>query len=427
MKTKNILIGIFAIWGIFAFSSCVKQNFDQPPTNCDQIDINPTFTINELKSLFTGDTTRLADSVIIEGYVISTDQYGNQYKELVIQDSTGGIDIMLDASYIFTKYPVGQKVYIKCGGLYLGKDYGVIKLGSLYEDYGVTKFGRIQGDAIIDEHIVRSCDNEIQEPKVITLSEISDAYVYQLVKIENVQFSTADTSSTWADGINFYSENHDIIDSNFNSLIVRSSGYASFAKNKLPSGKGSIIGILGKYNSDYQLYIRNLDDVDMDSPRFIEPIYKDFEDGSLYSGGWITKVVTGTVNWTIGNYSGNDNYAQCTNYSGGSNSASEAWYISPELNLSAYNNPVLNFKNAYNYTGDPLEVKYSIDYDGVSSPSTATWTALSPTLSSGGFAWVSSGDLSLPKNNGVYIAFIYKGTNSDGSTWEIDNIKISDK
>lgn len=423
MKTRNILIGILALWGIIAFSGCVKQNFDEPPTNCDQINITPTFTINQLKNLFTGDTTRLADSVIIEGYVTSTDQYGNFYKDLVIQDSTGAIDIMLDASYIFTKYPVGQKVYVKCDSLYLGKDAGVIKLGSLYLDYGVTKFGRIQGDAIIDEHIVKTCDNELQEPKKVSLSQINDALLYQLIEIDSIQFSKADTGSTWADGINLNSENHNIIDLNYNSLIVRTSGYAAFAKDSLPKGSGKIVGILSKYNSDYQLYIRSLDDVDMNTSRFAEPIYKDFEDGSLYSGGWFTKVVTGSTNWSVGNHSGSNNYAQCTNYSNG-NTAAEAWYISPKLDLSAFNNPTLSFKNAYNYTGAPLEVKYSTDYDGVSAPSTASWTALSPSLSSGGFAWTESGNLSLPKN-AKYVAFIYKGSNSDGSTWEIDNIKIS--
>ncbi len=422
MRTKNLLTGfLLLLIGVIAFSSCVKQNFDAPPSNCDSLNITPTMTINQLKALFTGDTTRLDDSVIVEAYVTSTDQYGNFYKELVVQDSTGAIAIQIDASYLFTKYPVGQKVYLKCGGLYLGKDDGVVKLGSLYNDYGVTKFGRIQGEAVIDEHIVKTCDNEQQAPKVITLDQISDAYLYQLIEIHNVQFSKSDTGQTWADAINLQSSNHTLIDANMKSLTVRTSGYAAFARDSLPKGSGTITGILGKYNDTYQLYIRSLDDVDMDSARFKEPIFKDFEDGSIYSGGWFTKIVTGSTNWELGTYNGN--YAQCSNYNNGSHTQSEVWYITPELSLQDFDNPYLSFKNACNYNGADLEVKYSTDYDGLSDPGSATWTDLNPTLSTGSWSWVNSGELTIPKNT-KYIAFVYYGSDSDGKTWEIDNILI---
>ena len=46
--------------------------------------------------------------------------------------------------------------------------------------------------------------------------------------------------------------------------------------------------------------------------------------------------------------------------------------------------------------------------------------------SSGGFEWVSSGDISLSNYTqaNVYIAYKYLGSNSDGSTWEIDDVQI---
>ena len=102
------------------------------------------------------------------------------------------------------------------------------------------------------------------------------------------------------------------------------------------------------------------------------------------------------------------------------------WLISPSIDLSGESNPIFKFINAYNFAGDPLEVLVSTDYDGVSDPNDASWNDLNPILSSGGWDWVSSGniDLSLYQTGPIHIAFKYTGSNSDGSTWEVDAIQI---
>ncbi len=145
---------------------------------------------------------------------------------------------------------------------------------------------------------------------------------------------------------------------------------------------------------------------------------KNFEDKDIYSGGWITKQIIGDINWGISIYG---NYAEITNFDNGYNN-SDVWYISPliETSISSY----LSFTSAYNYNGASIEVKYSTNYDGSSNPKNYTWTDLNPTLSSGNWVWTDSGNLTLPENSNIYIAFLYKGTNIDGATWEIDNIIV---
>jgi len=80
--------------------------------------------------------------------------------------------------------------------------------------------------------------------------------------------------------------------------------------------------------------------------------------------------------------------------------------------------------SAYNYTGLPLQVYVSTNYNS-GAPATATWTQLSPTLSPGSFAWTSSGLMSLTpyKSTNTRVAFKYSTTGS-GSTWEIDDIAV---
>jgi len=159
---------------------------------------------------------------------------------------------------------------------------------------------------------------------------------------------------------------------------------------------------------------------------------KDFEDLSLTSGGWTTQVPVDTTNWKANSFNG-DNFAKISNYNGTGKVAAEAWLISPAIDLSNSTAPMVSFETIMKFTGAPIELLVSVDYDGTSTPSTATWVDLTAqaTLDTDASAWGSwtpSGevDLSSYQSNAVYIAFKYTGTTTDGSTWEIDNILIAE-
>jgi hypothetical protein len=102
------------------------------------------------------------------------------------------------------------------------------------------------------------------------------------------------------------------------------------------------------------------------------------------------------------------------------------WLISPPMNLDEYSNETFEFFNAVGYTGNPLEVKISTNYDGGGDPYSATWTDLDFTMSSGFWEWTESGiiDISSYNSNAVYVAFHFTCTNIETATWEIDNIVI---
>lgn len=136
--------------------------------------------------------------------------------------------------------------------------------------------------------------------------------------------------------------------------------------------------------------------------------------------GWSFVSLEGT-NWTINSYSGN-HYAYVNGYNQGT---STAWCISPAFNLNSYENVVLSFTSAKNYNGPDMEVFFSNDYDG-SNPASATWTSLNCTLSSGSWAWVESGDISMEEFAGenCYIGFKYTCTESEAAGWEVDDILL---
>lgn len=104
------------------FTSCVKKDF-KPPVDNSAYDpqLEVTHTIQEIQSL--PQNIMIEEDIIIEGVVVMDDKSGNYYKKIVIQDATGGIELMIDQNNLYNDYPIGRKIYVKLKGLYLG-NYG---------------------------------------------------------------------------------------------------------------------------------------------------------------------------------------------------------------------------------------------------------------------------------------------------------------
>ncbi len=143
--------------------------------------------------------------------------------------------------------------------------------------------------------------------------------------------------------------------------------------------------------------------------------------------GWTFVNVEGEMNWTIAEYN-NNQYANANGFSGGSAHANVDWCISPAFNLGDYINPVLTFRTATKFNGPVLEVFFSNDYNST-DPTTATWTALTCTLSEGNFVWAESGDIDLSSFSGdnCYIGFKYTSTDEAAAAWEVDDIVLANQ
>jgi hypothetical protein len=407
-----IMRKIFFLFPLAAFavaaltlSSC-KKEFDMPPAN--EIPVGSILTIADLKNMHTGTDVYFTQDYSVYATVTADEVSGNLYKNVFVADATGAIDLHL----------------INSGGLYEGDYIRIALKGTKLTEYN----GLLQIDSVdVDVHVIKQSTNNPVTPTVTTIDMISSSTQSQLIRLDNVQFIAADTAATYADAIGQISANRYLKDCVGNQIIVRTSGFANFAGSAVPNGSGSVIAIVGIYNSDIQLYIRKLSDVSLSQPRCPEPyLDKDFDDLSVTSGGWTTQQVVGTDNWQASSF-GPDIFARISNYNGTNNTQCEAWMISPAVNLSSATAPELTFRTACNYSGAQMEVYVSTNYTG-GAPSSATWTQLNPALSTGTWTWVNSGAINLSAylTTNVRIAFRYLGSNSDGKTWEVDDVLIDE-
>ncbi|REE83456.1 lamin tail-like protein [Lutibacter oceani] len=264
-KKLKLTLQILAVFSIFL--SCVKDNgFSTPTVDCNEPSISVTNTIAQVKDMYTfGGATIIETDVVIEGYVVSSDKSGNIYKTISIQDKpenpTSAIKISIDETDIYTKYNVGRKIYIKLKGLAVGYSFGSIQIGKAVG----TELARIPS-LELNNYIVRSCEVAEITPKLVTINELNEDMLEMLIEIENVQFKESELGSSYANIDNTSTVNRVL--ENFNSncnlldeVIVRNSGFADFKSQLLPEGKGNIVAIFSNYYEDYQLYIRETEDV----------------------------------------------------------------------------------------------------------------------------------------------------------------------
>ena len=250
---------------ILLLAACVDQQFDEPPTE-PLSDLTANTTIAELKALHrAGIAVDISDNIIISGQVISDDATGNFYKQLIIEDETGGIAIEVNQTELHAIYQRNRVVFVKCQGLTLGDNNGFIQLGLGLDNNGFI--GRIP-EPLVAEYVERGPLAAPVAPENVLISNLTEDHIGTLIELEEVEFSRDDHGLPYAEESNALGNgtNHILEDCLGGSLILRTSLFASFMTELTPSLNGDVTGVLTVYGNDLQLLIRDTEDVRMDQP-----------------------------------------------------------------------------------------------------------------------------------------------------------------
>jgi hypothetical protein len=154
-------------------------------------------------------------------------------------------------------------VFVKCRDLYIADDGdGNLQLGIKVQN----TIGRIPGGSV-SKYLIGGKWGLSIEPVVVTISDLNTVPTQMLVRINDVQFDASDTGITYANASTQQSAILEIEDCSNNFVDLYTSGYASFAGELTPPGKGSVTAIYKLYSGDPELLIRNSSDVNMTGSR----------------------------------------------------------------------------------------------------------------------------------------------------------------
>lgn len=312
------------VMALAALTACEKQWSDYTPMEpatqeAIEADGYTFMSVNDFKQQYfyneTPEPAALVKSVVIpdkvalKTKVISSDELGNTYKSIYLQDAEGpekgGIEIKVGKGSMYTIYKPGQIIYVKCDELHLGNYRWCLSLGGNSSDTQYSN-GYIDIQTIIDEKILPGEMVGLQnsDTLVVNASNVASIiandkqYLGTLCRFENIEsiwgtvkhdsFSNSDQFPSFLESIdgnyvNYvygdYKANPDYPDglpatwaysyydatgasnsyygsalfafSDDYPFIVRTSGYSRFALNLIPED-GEVVditAILTKYCS----------------------------------------------------------------------------------------------------------------------------------------------------------------------------------
>ncbi len=471
IKLKNLLLVC-----VVSVIACVPEmDFKAPQTENPQIEIEADTRLNVLINnyLQRGEeihTFSEAEEIWVQALVVSSDEAGNFYKRLIVQDVEGpdirGLSILIDLRSSYAKYPFGSMLYINVAGLSLFGENGSFTLGFRNRD-------RVEAipESLLDRFLVRTGIQAYPQTEIKQASKLSEKNINTRVRLTGLQFEREDLGQTYA------AEPHDAYNalrplkmcSDPAPLFLSTSVYADFKFERLPESTFELEGLLiREYDNQMALVLNDPDDLQIESDsrcddEFLEcepPIetgilvnknsddekfydeqtlyYENFE-GIQYSRD-LEKIGWSNLNSNFGNgrfvkRSENDNTFVRVSAYGTSESVMEAWLISPEIDLDLTQQEHLFFDSRATFNeGRLLSVWISTDYEedtDKDDPGKATWYRLPAKISEGSSdgsneKFISSEGISLDCVKGkARIAFRYLGGDPGPSTnYDLDNILI---
>ncbi len=473
MKINNLFTVLYVLLISITFTSCVEDDeytvpsslYDEENEAVANLISNATqVSFADVKAMYNNDPNDdgnnndalpflVENDIYIKGYVTSSDQTGNFYKELFIQDSienpSSGLKIILNQVDTYNQFNKGREVYVNLKGLQIGEERtgnNVYTIGGGIEtdQYGstVTSLGVNQ----IKTHLFRSPDSYDLVPLELKFSEITDQHIGLYVIVGDAEFEDDLNGLRYFDPMEDFDTQRTMqACSGFEYITfpLETSSFATFKEELLPTGNGTIKAVVSKtYDaSSLILALNTTEDVQMEDQRcslavsLFQETFDDATDNTILdTAGWLNIAQAGSVLWTEQIYGGNG-YAEFSPYGSGEDS-NIAWLIAPAFDFDTNEGEVLTFQTEHAYPDvghEPLQVLISTDFDGNPANITAAnWEALDFEVSyivdfGTWYNFTTSGEIDLSSYTGTaHIAFVYTGSDTadQNMTLHIDNIGI---
>lgn len=213
-------------------------------------------TIAYLKSLCAGDHYRIVDDYVVRGVVVATDWLGEMNKSAIIVDDSGGLEFALDIYNVGERLPIYSEVEIFCNGLMLARVGGKIELGAPPTgDFLLDNIDETMLDRYI--RIVGICSDFAPPVKQFAALGVED--IGSLVRFDNVRLCDEEQGLSWCDVVDneVVTTYRTFIDSEGNTLALRTLATCYYATEPMPTKEISVIGIVDYSDNRYFLRVVN--------------------------------------------------------------------------------------------------------------------------------------------------------------------------
>ena len=177
----------------------------------------------------------ISTEMICTGVVTSSDNEGNFYRSIVVEDLTGGIEVLLGTYNTAAQYPIGLEVDIVLNGTAIMVENGVLTVGlpPLGHDLRPREFG---SQAVIDNHIIRSNSVKEIEPLSCDIPSLAPSLCGRFIRIDDLVHTPYEEFDE--------GDYRRLTDGNSNEVFVYISSYAEFADIDISGSKLSVQGVL---------------------------------------------------------------------------------------------------------------------------------------------------------------------------------------
>lgn len=263
--------------GMAGLSSC-NDNWETPPMVYPESTLESNVTLDNVKTKYwsternnvntvgflgdiTGDASQAADSAIFKGRVISESSTGNIYNSIVVQGDGCALNISVRTNKLTAIPAFGQEIFVNITGMKIGNYNGLMQLGAEGTYQGQPSMTFMESADFEAKFQINGVpDASKVDTLLITLGDIANKdaatlqkYQSQLVRIDGLTFETPGQPFAGAENTNRYAK-----DDSGNRLNIRTSSYASFKSNIIPTGQGSVVGILSYFGTDWQLLLNDI-------------------------------------------------------------------------------------------------------------------------------------------------------------------------
>lgn len=227
-------------------------------------EVEPNAKVVELEK-YADEGVVVEDEIVVVGRVVADDASGNFYREIVVEDSSGGVVVKLGSWDLAALYPMGVEVALYAEGLAVAYVDGVLTVGRTIYDWSGGRVEPIEPREEMVRRVVVTDYVVDVAPRTKAIDELTESDCGRLIRIEGLRY-VGEPAVGWGTTEYGSEVDREFVDDKGNRILVRTSRYAAFAERRVPDGEVAISGVLyrDRYRGEelFVLKMRDMGDVE---------------------------------------------------------------------------------------------------------------------------------------------------------------------